>query len=117
MSGEKPFQVHRFKCLFGTRCVRGTAVDNGAPSHAIPLKTSPLKDLLLTASVSTVMAALTHRDASHRILGLVLWCWIVFHNGFHFLLISLTISLEEVVCIGLRWRIGVWVIEKVLDSE
>ena len=63
------------------------------------------------------MAILTRRDASHKILGLVLWCWIVFHNGFHFLLVSLTISLEEVVCIGLRWRIGVWVIEKILDTE
>ena len=69
------------------------------------------------ASVSTVMATLTHRDASHKILRLVLWCWIVFHNGFHFLLVSLTISLEKVVRIGLRWRIGVWVIEKILDTE
>lgn len=31
------------------------------------------------------------------------WCWIVFDNSFDLLLVGLTISLEKVVGIGLRW--------------
>ena len=45
------------------------------------------------------------------------WCWIVFHNGFDLLLISLAISLEEVVGICLGWRVGIWVVEQILDTE
>ena len=44
-------------------------------------------------------------------------CWIVPHDSLDFLLVSLTISLEEVVGIGLRWRIRVWVVEQILDAE
>lgn len=43
--------------------------------------------------------------------------WIVFHNGFDLLFVSLAISLEEIVGIGLRWRIRIWIVEEILDAE
>ena len=69
------------------------------------------------ANVVTVIATQTHFCVYHKVHKAVLWCWVFFHNGFDLLLVSLAISLEEVVCIGLGWRIGVWIIEKILDTE
>lgn len=53
----------------------------------------------------------------HEVSTAVSRGWIVFHNGFDLLFVSLAISLEEVVGIGLRWRIGVWIVEEILDAE
>ena len=45
------------------------------------------------------------------------WCRILFHNGFDLLFVGLAISFEEVVGISLCWRIRVWIVEQVLDTE
>ena len=45
------------------------------------------------------------------------WCRIVFHNGFDLLFVGLAISFEEVIRISLCWRIGIWIVQQVLDTE
>jgi hypothetical protein len=47
----------------------------------------------------------------------VLRCWVLAHNLSYFLLVGCAILFVEVICISLRWRIWVRVVEKVLDSE
>jgi hypothetical protein len=43
--------------------------------------------------------------------------WVVSYNPLDLVLICSPILLEEVVCVSLSWRVGVGVIEKVLNSE
>lgn len=70
-----------------------------------------------SANVVTAIATQTCFCVYHAVLRTVLWCRILFHNGFDLLLVSLAISLEEVVRIRLCWRIGIWIIEKILDTK
>lgn len=106
------------RMLVSRRSVFGTALDKkcALAYHSIyhaPLMESPP----LCANVVHDIAPLTICSVCHEASRAVSRCWIVFHYGFYLLLVSLAISLEEVVGIGLRWRIGIWVVEKILDAE
>ena len=58
---------------------------------------------LMSTPMKPLMKPLRLRLLCREFLRVALWCWVIFHDGFDLLLVSLAISLEEVVCICLRW--------------
>lgn len=46
-----------------------------------------------------------------------LGCWVVSHDPLDLVLVCCAVLLEEIVGIGLCWRVWVGVVEKVLDTE
>ena len=103
--------------LAGRRPALGTVLDNNAPLPAIAIHSVPIWNRLPCANVVHDVAPLIIYYICHEASRAVSRRCIVFHNSFDLLLVSLAISLEEVVSIGLRWRFGVWVVEQILDAQ
>lgn len=90
----KPLLDTQIRMLVGKRPALGTALKDDAP-----LMDSPSPRANVVHDIAPLIVHHVCQEASRA----VSWCWIVFHNRFDLLLVSLAISFEEVVGIGLRW--------------
>ena len=45
------------------------------------------------------------------------WGWVFFHDSLYFLVVSLSVLLEQVIRVSLRRRLGIWVVEQILNTD